>query len=86
MSVRTEERKAESSLTACTTTARLEPIMRCLSAFYHYPGVNETYPMMLLGPLRDITSSVNEKVAVPCSSLAMFPRSPTCLTESVRAP
>lgn len=41
---------------------------------------------MLKGPFKEIKLSVRERVAVPYSSLSMFPRSPTCLTESEGAP
>ena len=41
---------------------------------------------MLKGPFKEIKLSVRERVAVPYWSLSMFPRSPTCLTESEGAP
>jgi hypothetical protein len=50
---------------------------------YH---ISMSYPRMLKGPFKEIKLSVKEMVAVPYSSLSMFPRSPTCLTESEGAP
>lgn len=41
---------------------------------------------MLKGPFKVMRLSLRAMVAVPYSSLSMFPRSPTCLIESEGAP
>jgi len=72
--------------TAWTTTARLANGNEFHTIEHGSIYIYIAYPTMLVGPFKEMKLSLKEMVAVPYSSLSMFPRSPTCLTESEGAP